>query len=192
MKREDAILLLKEHVKNEGLFIHCIATAAIMRAAAARLGEDEDRWEIIGILHDIDFEEIGGDMSLHGDAGYEILTSHGIDEDIAGPVKRHNYEKYGDFDTPVDLALTAADNISGLITACALVKGGDVSAVTGKTIKKNTEPRSVTKIFRSLTAINQMCLSVFMGPYFLPLTALKSQRLSTMPTTATPVSTTRL
>ncbi len=142
MKREDAILLLKEHVKNEGLFIHCIATAAIMRAAAARLGEDEDRWEIIGILHDIDFEEIGGDMSLHGDAGYEILTNHGIDEDIAGPVKRHNFEKYGDFDSPVDLALTAADNISGLITACALVKGGDVSAVTGKTIKKKIKDRS--------------------------------------------------
>lgn len=142
MQREEAIALLKSHVRGDGLICHCIATAAVMKAVAARLGGDPDRWEIIGILHDIDFEEVDGDMALHGAEGYRILTGAGAGEEIAGPVKRHNYEIYGDRDSPVDTALTAADNISGLIIACALVKGGAVSAVTGKTVRKKMKDRS--------------------------------------------------
>jgi putative nucleotidyltransferase with HDIG domain len=142
MQREEAVALLKTHVRGEGLIAHCIATAAIMRAAAGRLGDDEDLWELIGILHDIDYEETGGDMNIHGVEGYRLLKEAGLGEEVAGPVKRHNYELFGDFDTPVDTVLTAADNISGLIIASALVKGGDISAVTGKTIKKKMKDRS--------------------------------------------------
>lgn len=142
MQRNEAIALLKNHVRNEGLINHCIATAAIMRAVASRMGEDPEKWEIIGILHDIDFEEVNGDMNLHGSKGYTILMDAGAGEDIAGPVKRHNYELCGDSDTPADIALTASDNISGLIIACALVKGGDLSAVTEKTVRKKMKDRS--------------------------------------------------
>jgi putative nucleotidyltransferase with HDIG domain len=142
MQRDEAISLLKSHVCGEGLINHCIATSAIMKAAAAKLGEDQDEWELIGILHDIDFEETGGDMTLHGAGGYRILVEAGIPEEIAGPVKRHNYDVYGDSKTPVDTVLTAADNISGLIIACALVKGGEVSAVSGKTVRKKMKDRS--------------------------------------------------
>lgn len=142
MQREEAIGLLKKHVSEESLITHCVATSAIMRACAPGLGEDQDLWEVIGILHDIDFEEIGGDMNLHGAVGCRILEEEGAGDEIAGPVKRHNYELFGDFDTPVDTVLTAADNISGLIVACALVKGGQISAVTEKTVKKKMKDRS--------------------------------------------------
>ncbi|MBN1432240.1 MAG: HDIG domain-containing protein [Methanomicrobiaceae archaeon] len=142
MQRDEAIALLKTHVRNEGLINHCIATAAVMKAVASRMGEDENKWESIGILHDIDYEEVNGDMSHHGSNGYKILMDVGVGEDIAGPVKRHNYELCWDSDTPVDIALTASDNISGLIIACALVKGGDISAVTEKTVRKKMKDRS--------------------------------------------------
>jgi putative nucleotidyltransferase with HDIG domain len=136
MQRDEAVLLLKSHVISEGLINHCIATAAIMRTVAVKLGENQDKWELIGILHNIDFEETGGGMCLHGAGGYRILIEAGIDEEIAGPVKRHNYELYGESGTPVDTVLTAAVNISGLAIACALVKGGEISAVSGKRLRK--------------------------------------------------------
>ena len=142
MRRDEALALLKSRVSGEGLINHCIATAAVMKSVAARLGEDQDKWEIIGILHDIDFEDTCGDMTLHGAEGYRILIETGVPEEIAGPVKRHNDEMYGDSKTPVDTALTAADNISGLIIACALVKGGDLSAVSVKTVMKKMKDRS--------------------------------------------------
>ncbi|WAI02353.1 HDIG domain-containing metalloprotein [Methanogenium organophilum] len=142
MKRDDAILLLQEHVHKESLIAHCRATAAIMRATAGALGEDADLWEKIGILHDIDFEEVGEDMDRHGDVGAGMLISAGLGEEVAGPVRRHNFQKYDDTDTPVDVALTAADNISGLVIACAMVKGGSVSDVTAKTVKKKFKDKS--------------------------------------------------
>lgn len=142
MEKDDAILFLQEHVAKESLIAHCRATAAIMRATAEALGEDADLWEEIGILHDIDFEEVGEDMERHGDVGAGILLSAGLGEEVAGPVRRHNYMKYGDTDTPVDTALTAADNISGLVIACAMVKGGSVSDVTAKTVKKKFKEKS--------------------------------------------------
>ena len=142
MERDDAILLLQEHVAKESLIGHCRATAAIMRATAGVLGEDADLWEVIGILHDIDFEEVGEDMDRHGDVGADMLLAAGLGEEVAGPVRRHNYWKHGDTDTPVDIALTAADNISGLVIACAMVKGGCVSDVTAKTVKKKFKEKS--------------------------------------------------
>lgn len=142
MERDDAILLLREHVAKESLIAHCRATAAIMRATAGVLEEDADLWEVIGILHDIDYEEVDEDMGRHGDVGAALLRAAGLGEEVAGPVQRHNYEKYGDTDTPVDAALTAADNISGLVIACAMVKGGSISDVTAKTVKKKMKERA--------------------------------------------------
>ncbi|WP_165077178.1 HDIG domain-containing metalloprotein [Methanogenium sp. MK-MG] len=142
MERADAILLLQEHVVKESLIAHCRATAAVMRATAEALDEDADLWEVIGILHDIDYEEVGGDMQRHGDVGADLLLAAGLGEEVAGPVRRHNYVKYGDTDTPVDTALTAADNISGLVIACAMVKAGSVSDVTAKTVKKKVKDRA--------------------------------------------------
>ena len=73
MDRNEALSLLKEHVTTESLLGHCIATAAVMKGLAKELGEDENLYELIGILHDIDFQEINEDMEKHGEVGYEIL-----------------------------------------------------------------------------------------------------------------------
>ena len=91
-------------------------------------------------------------MQLHGAKGAEILGKHGIDPALAGIVQRHNHTLYsGTYTRPVEIALQAADSASGLVTACALVKGGRLSDVTIKTVTKKVlcrkpSPREIVEI----------------------------------------------
>jgi putative nucleotidyltransferase with HDIG domain len=142
MNRDDSIALLREYVHSDNLFKHCLATAAIMKKIGKYCSEDADRWEIIGILHDIDYELVGEDMQRHGPEGCRILKEHGVDDDVAEVVGRHNHTLYGPYDAPVEIALQAADSVSGLVIACALVKGGKITEVTPKTVKKKFKEKS--------------------------------------------------
>jgi putative nucleotidyltransferase with HDIG domain len=142
MDRSLARELLSRYVHKESLYRHCIATAAVMKEAAAHLGQDQEEWETIGILHDIDFEFVGEDMQRHGVEGYRILKSEGIDERIALPVRNHNDMLFGVSDEPVERVLQAADNVSGLVIACALVKGGKITEVSPKSIQKKFKEKS--------------------------------------------------
>jgi len=142
MDRKTALELLRKYVKNEKLVRHCIAVGAIMRELARELGEDQNKWEVIGILHDIDYELVEGDMNRHGILGAEILEREGVDREICEVVRRHNHKIFGDYDKPVEIALQAADSLSGLAIACALVKGGKITDVTPKTIKKKFKEKS--------------------------------------------------
>jgi putative nucleotidyltransferase with HDIG domain len=141
MEREEALALFGRHVKGESLRGHCIATGAVMRETAVPLGGDPDTWESIGILHDIDFEEVEGNMEQHGIHGAEVLAAAGVDRDICTAVARHNHHLFRGHTTPLELALQAADAVSGLVIACALVKGGAVTQVTEKTVKKKFRER---------------------------------------------------
>jgi putative nucleotidyltransferase with HDIG domain len=142
MKREEAIDLLDTYVTSESLRKHCLGTAAVMKRAGAALGEDADRWEVIGILHDIDFELIDEDMGRHGMEGERILLEHGVGPDIAAVVRRHNHMLHANYTEPVEIALQASDSVSGLVIACALVKGGRITEVTPKTVKKKFGDRA--------------------------------------------------
>jgi len=143
MDRNAAIGLLRQHVKEESLVKHCLATGAIMKSVAGSLGGDPAVWEEIGVLHDIDFEQVLGNMQQHGVAGAAILRSTGVSEDIAGIVARHNHLLHaGGYIQPVEIALQAADSASGLVIACALVKGGRLSEVSVKTITKKAREKS--------------------------------------------------
>lgn len=142
MERNEALDLLKQYVKNENLVKHCIATAAVMKKVAEELDEDANKWELIGILHDIDYEAVGEDMNKHGIKGAEILRENGVDEDIAEVVKTHNHTIFGDYERPVEFALQAADSVSGLVVATALVKDGKVTEVKPKSVKKKFKDKS--------------------------------------------------
>jgi putative nucleotidyltransferase with HDIG domain len=142
MERSLALELLSRYVHKESLYRHCIATAAVMKEAAAYLDQDQEEWETIGILHDIDFEFVGEDMQRHGVEGYRILLNEGIDDRIALPVRNHNDLLFGVSDEPVDRVLQAADNVSGLVIACALVKGGKITDVSPKSIQKKFKEKS--------------------------------------------------
>lgn len=119
MNRDEALELLKQNVKSENLLKHMFATEACMRRLAKEFGEDEDKWALAGLMHDIDYELIGDDFSKHGLVGGDILEKNGIDNEIIDAVRAHpgNSERV----TTIAKALYAVDPLTGLIVAATLM-----------------------------------------------------------------------
>ncbi len=121
--REQALQLLEERVSSPALRKHGLATEAIMRALARRFGEDEDLWGITGLLHDLDLELIGNDMTRHGLVTCDILAERGFPPRALQAIKAHNGDVLGiECTDPFDFALTSAESMTGLISAAALVQ----------------------------------------------------------------------
>lgn len=121
MERQEALELVKAHVKRKNLFKHILAVEAIMRALAAKLNEDVERWGLVGLLHDVDFDETFDKPELHANRSAEILDGK-VDDVILRAVKSHNFEHTGvQPESKMEIALIAADAVSGLVVACALV-----------------------------------------------------------------------
>lgn len=120
MDRAEALQLVRGHVTKEGNLKHMMAVGAVMRQTASQLSRDPDIWEITGILHDIDFEECHG-MQDHALIARDIL--HGkVPDEIIQAILAHNHEATGvPVDNELKKALVAADAVSGLVSACALV-----------------------------------------------------------------------
>lgn len=120
--RQDALTLLKEHLKNEKLIAHCLATEAIMRELAIKFGDNETVWGLAGLLHDLDYELTGEDSSIHGEETAKALREKGVSEAIVDVIRKHNAEGLGlERTTVFEHALTCAETITGLIVATALV-----------------------------------------------------------------------
>ena len=123
MKRDEALALLRDCVKSENLVKHCLATEAILRALAARLKADAEVWGQAGLLHDLDFEETKDTPAQHSLKTAQILEQHGFPPEFVKAVKAHNAEALGlKRETPLEFALAAAETITGLIVATALVQ----------------------------------------------------------------------
>jgi len=123
MEREQALQLLRTHVKNENMVRHCLASEAVMRALAARLGGDPGLWGLAGLLHDIDVELTAGDPARHTHEAERILREGGLPESLIEAVLLHNEPAHpGKKRSAVfHKALAAAETMTGLITATALV-----------------------------------------------------------------------
>jgi uncharacterized protein len=122
MTRDDALELLRCHVKADNLKKHCLASEAIMRALAMKLNQDSELWGNIGLLHDLDFECTKEHPETHGRKTLEILAPHKLPEEALNAVLRHNAEALGlERETVLDYALTCAETITGLVVAAALV-----------------------------------------------------------------------
>lgn len=135
--RDEVLVLLGQRVVNEHLRRHMLATEAIMRALAVRLGEDERLWSLAGLAHDLDSEETEHDFSQHGMGAAQALRDLGVPEAAAHAVAAHNPDTGVLADTPMDVALIAADQLSGLITAAALVRPDkDLAGVQLKSLRK--------------------------------------------------------
>ena len=144
--RDDALRLLEENVRDRKIILHMIAVGAIMKELARYFGEDEEVWELVGLLHDIDYERTKGDPSRHGLVAEEILRSL-VSEDILRAIKAHNFENTGiEPRTRMEKALIASDAISGLIIACALVMPSKkLEEVKVKTIKKKFKQKDFAR-----------------------------------------------
>jgi len=122
LPRQQALELLHEHIKNERMIAHCLASEAVMRALARKLGQDEEAWGLAGLLHDIDVEDTNADPYIHGLQGADLLQGMGVDEEIVDAIRMHNEVAAGKERTTLfQHALAAGETITGLITATTYV-----------------------------------------------------------------------
>lgn len=121
MTRDEALSLVREYVKNEGLVRHMLSVEAAMRFYAEKFNEDVERWGLIGLLHDFDWE-IHPTLDQHPQDGAPILRERGVPEDIIQDILSHADHLNMPRDTLVRRAICACDEITGLITAVALVR----------------------------------------------------------------------
>lgn len=135
--REDVLAAIALRVGNEHLRRHMLATEAIMRGLATRLGADEEAWGLAGLAHDLDVEETGDDFSSHGAVAAESIRGMGAPEDVVHAVAAHNPATGTTAVSPMDIALLSADQLSGLITAAVLVRPDkDLAGVQIKSLRK--------------------------------------------------------
>ncbi len=121
MTRAEALAIVREYVQNEGLIRHCLAVEAAMRAYAARYDGDAEAWGLAGLLHDFDWE-IHPNAATHPHMGTPILRERGVPEQIIHCILTHaDYLGYPRV-TPMEKALSAVDELTGLITAAVLVR----------------------------------------------------------------------
>lgn len=121
MTKEEAINFLKENIQTQNLIKHSLAVGAIMRALAEKFGEDPEKWEICGFLHDIDYEKTKNNPEEHSLIGAKMLQEKGLDAEIVEAVKTHNEAHGIEPQSLMAKALYVCDPLSGLIVAATLV-----------------------------------------------------------------------
>jgi putative nucleotidyltransferase with HDIG domain len=142
MNRIEALALVREYVKNESLVRHMLSVEAAMRWYAAKLNQDVDSWGIAGLLHDFDWE-IHPNLDQHPQAGAPILRQRGVPEEIVRAVLSHADHTGVPRQTAMEKALFACDEITGLITAVALVRPSrSLHDLTSKSVKKKWKDRA--------------------------------------------------
>ena len=140
--RDDALALLYEHTKTEQLRKHGLAVEAAMRAYARKYGGDEESWGMVGLLHDFDYE---AHPDEHPYVGARILREAGWPEEIVEGVLAHAAFTGVARDTPLKKTIFAVDELTGFITACALVYGRDLNNVTPERVRKKLKDKSFAR-----------------------------------------------
>ena len=145
MNREESLKLLRQHVTKENLLKHMYAVEAIMEETAKYLGENPESWRTVGLLHDIDFEKCP-EPSKHCTLAPEILKDV-LDEESVKAIQTHNFDNLGlKPETKMELGLIAADAISGLIIAAALMMPSKkVADVKVETISKKFKQKDFAR-----------------------------------------------
>jgi uncharacterized protein len=146
--RQTALELLRQHVKNENMIKHSLASEAVMGRIARELGEDEEKWSIAGLLHDIDVEITNADLNIHTKEAVKILKEEGIDPEIIEAIRLHNEMAYpGEMRSDrFHHALAACETITGLIVATALVyPDKKIASVAAKSVIKRMKEKAFAR-----------------------------------------------
>jgi len=165
-RRAEALQLLHEWTPSEPLRKHMLAVEAAMRAYAVQLGEDPDRWGLAGLLHDFDYErypnEARSPTEEHPSTGVRHLRSLGYPEDVLQAILGHGSHTGVPRTTPMARTLFAVDELTGLITAVALVKPSrSVREVDVRSVRKKLKDKAFA---RSVEAAEQASLRVVANP----------------------------
>ncbi|MFH1036698.1 MAG: HDIG domain-containing metalloprotein [Patescibacteria group bacterium] len=121
MTREEGLELVKQNIQNQNLIKHCLAVEAVMRALARNFKDDEEKWGLAGLLHDIDYEKTKDDPQAHSLLGARMLEDLGMEKDISEAVKTHNEAHGIPPETLMAKVLYVTDPLTGLVVAATLV-----------------------------------------------------------------------
>lgn len=145
MHRESAWEILLEYSQEERTRKHGIAVEATMQAYARELHEDVEKWGIVGLLHDFDWE-IHPTADLHPKAGSVLLEARGVPEDIRYAILCHAPFLELEYTSKMDRAIFACDELSGFVTACALVKPNkSLSEVEPASVRKKMKDKAFAR-----------------------------------------------
>jgi putative nucleotidyltransferase with HDIG domain len=145
LSRDEAWNLLSDWVQSESLRRHCLAVEASMRAYARRNDADEERWGVVGLLHDMDYERFP-DMDDtefgHPRSGMKELESRGVDPEIVRAIASHADFMDVPRESAMEKTLYAVDELSGFVLACAYVRPQGLEGLTPKSVKKKLKQPS--------------------------------------------------
>ena len=148
--REDTLALMHEYTASDSLRKHMLAVEGAMRAYARKFGEDEERWGLAGLIHDFDYERFPNSAHSpteeHPSEGVRVLRSRGYPEDILEAILGH--AQYTDTPRVSKMAKTlfAVDELTGLITATALVRPTkSVHAVDARSVRKKMKDKAFAR-----------------------------------------------
>jgi len=148
--RADALALMHEYTQSDSLRKHMLAVEAAMQAYAEKFGEDVERWGLAGLVHDFDYERFPNDAHSpteeHPSAGVRILRERGWPEDILDAIMGHALYTNTPRVTPMAKTLFAVDELTGLITATALVRPSkSVHEVEAKSVRKKMKDKAFAR-----------------------------------------------
>ncbi len=138
--------LLQEQVSSPNMIKHCLATEAVLRSLAVHLGEDQEKWGLAGLLHDLDVET-HQDLAVHTHGTVQILKERGVNAEIIDTIRLHNEEAHPDKrSTLFHHALAAGETITGLVTATALVyPDKKLASVKPKSVRKRFKEKAFAR-----------------------------------------------
>lgn len=141
MDRETALGLVRKYADKDTTVRHLVSVEGVMRALAAHFGENEDRWGLAGLFHDLDQDQTHDVPERHGYQSVEWLRAEGFDdEQVLNTILAHSEEKY-----QTDLmskAIVHADGVAGLLVACALVRPEKATGMKVSSVKKKLKEKS--------------------------------------------------
>lgn len=145
MNRESAWSLLCEYTQSESLRKHMLAVEACMRSYARKYGEDQEKWGITGLLHDFDYEKYPTPQE-HPFVGNKVLEERGYPDEVRRAILSHADYSGVKRETPMEKALFACDELSGFITATALVKPSkSLAEVDARSIRKKMKDKAFAR-----------------------------------------------
>ena len=140
MDREQARAFVRDKTDKDITVRHLISVEGVMRRLAQHFGEDEDRWGLTGLFHDLDQDITGEDMERHAYVAADWLREEGVDEAVINGVLAHAHPEYR-----TDLmsrSVVAADAVAGLLVAAALVRPEKATGMKVKSVKKKLKEKS--------------------------------------------------
>jgi predicted hydrolase (HD superfamily) len=162
--REEALAILQEYNKSDSLLKHAFAVEGVMRSVARKRGEDEDKWGIIGLIHDLDYEKFA---DQHCTKTREILQEHNWPEEYIRAAVSHGWGICSDVEpqSVLEKTLYAIDELTGLVTASVLVRPSkSVMDLTVKSVKKKWKsPAFAAGVDRSIIEKGAEMLGVEVG-----------------------------